>query len=175
MADIRASVRNLFFHSVKAVNSAASSIATSTKMKVDEMNLRNRRREAMNDVSKRVHSLWQSGVELPEELMNLMEEIADIDEALIDLKEQAAKKAEETAAQSAAPEAEEAVEYVEADEVVEADAADEPDVPVLEVAEDAPYAEAAQELAEEIAEEESNPVEDAIASIRKTFSGERDA
>lgn len=159
MADIRTSVRNVFFHSVKAVNAAASSIATSTKVKVDEMNLKNRRREAMTEVSKCVHSLWQSGEKLPEELEVLMEEIAQIDEELIKMKEKPAK-----------PEAEPANPEVEpADEESSGEEGD--DVPVMEVADEADKGEEADETVyHTVAEEPSHSTYDPYVDVSYQMS-----
>lgn len=178
MADIRESIRSLFFHGVEAVNSAASSVAKSTQQKVEEMNLKNRQRELMNEVSKLVRSLWQSGVELPDELMDLMEDIAKVEDELLEMKEAAKAAAEAAKAEKAAAKAAKAAKPVEAealvDEAVEADeivVEEQTDaVPVLEILEEAPYAEASEELAEEVPEEE--PVDDAFASFHEKFTEE---
>ena len=45
MADIGKTVKEIWEQSMKAVNKAATNIATSTKQKVDEMNIVTRRKE----------------------------------------------------------------------------------------------------------------------------------
>lgn len=85
MADIRRSVRDLFLQGVKAVNGAAAQLATATQTKVDEMNLRNRRRDLFQKLSGDVYSLWQEGVELPEALTETLEALRGIDNQLAEL------------------------------------------------------------------------------------------
>ena len=48
MADIGKTVKEIWEQGMKAVNKAATNIATSTKQKVDEMNIVTRRKELQN-------------------------------------------------------------------------------------------------------------------------------
>lgn len=50
MADIGKTVKEIWEQSMKAVNKAATNIATSTKQKVDEMNIVTRRKELQNQL-----------------------------------------------------------------------------------------------------------------------------
>lgn len=82
MSDIRQSLRELFLRSVKMVNSAASSLADSTRSKVDELNLRNRRKELVEEVVAKAVDLWKNGQTLPDGLTALLEELQHIDDEL---------------------------------------------------------------------------------------------
>jgi len=142
MSDIVKSMRSLLVQGVKAVNHAANNIANSTRFRIDELNLINRRKEVFSTLGDCVCNLRAQGVELPEELAALMEEIEGIDKQLEEMRraqaEAAAKaKAEAEAAKKAAKEAKE----------TEEEAAEEAE----ETAEEAE--EAAEEVAEEPAEE----------------------
>lgn len=88
MGDIRRSVRDLFLQGVEAVNNAANHVANATRSKVDEMNLRNRRRELMETLAGTIYEQWQQGLELPEKLTETLEQIRDIEEQLADMESQ---------------------------------------------------------------------------------------
>ena len=101
MADIRRSVRDLFLQGVEAVNNAANHVANATRSKVDELNLRNRRKELMDALAGDLYDQWQKGLELPETLVKTLEQISDIDGQLAEIEdkaEAAAGGAEATAA-----------------------------------------------------------------------------
>lgn len=53
MADIGKTVKEIWEQGMKAVNKAATNIATSTKQKVDEMNIVTRRKELQNQLGLR--------------------------------------------------------------------------------------------------------------------------
>ena len=71
---------------MEAVGNAASSIASSTKSKVDEMNLVNRRTEILKDFGNRAYALWLKGEQFPEELASQLQELAKLDDQLNDLR-----------------------------------------------------------------------------------------
>ena len=58
MADFRSSIKGIWMKGMEAVGNAASSIASSIKSKVDEMNLVNRRTEILKDFGNRAYALW---------------------------------------------------------------------------------------------------------------------
>jgi len=157
MADIGKSMRSLFLSGVKAVNSAASSLASTTRYKVDEMNLQNRRREVLNSVSQCAWQLWTSGVELPEELKVLMLEIEKIDEELEEMRE--AQK-----------------EQKDKKDAPEEPAAEEDTAPVLDIPDEGPYAQAAREQAEAEADAGiDSKIEDALGDIKRAVKDAADA
>ena len=81
MADIGKTVKEIWEQSMKAVNKAATNIATSTKQKVDEMNIVTRRKELQNQLGLRLYELWQAGEDVPETLKATLEEMRDLETA----------------------------------------------------------------------------------------------
>lgn len=79
MADIGKTVKEIWEQSMKAVNKAATNIATSTKQKVDEMNIVTRRKELQNQLGLRLYELWQAGEDVPETLKATLEEMRDLE------------------------------------------------------------------------------------------------
>jgi len=71
---------------MEAIGNAASSIASNTKSKVDEMNLMNRRAEILKDVSTQAYALWLKGEKFPEAIDSLLKELSELDETLVDLR-----------------------------------------------------------------------------------------
>ena len=136
MADLRRSVRDLFLQGVEAVNNAANHVANATRSKVDELNLRNRRKELLDQLAAALYEQWKDGLDLPEALTSMLEELRDIDEQL----EEPESQPEPT--EPAAEEEEEAVPTIEVDAEAEETTPtaapqwpDEKDVPHIEVAE----------------------------------------
>lgn len=87
MADIGKTVKEIWEQSMKAVNKAATNIATSTKQKVDEMNIVTRRKELQNQLGLRLYELWQAGEDVPETLKATLEEMRDLEVKLQELRE----------------------------------------------------------------------------------------
>lgn len=86
MADIGASIKGIWLKSMEAIGNTASSIANSTKSKVDEMNLVNRRAEILKDFGNQAYALWQQGERFPEALEKQLRELEKLDEMLNDLR-----------------------------------------------------------------------------------------
>lgn len=82
MADIGKSFKNAWLRGMEAISNTASSIASNTKYKVDEMNIVNRRREILSDFGARAYELWQKGETFPEPLQELLTELSTLDEQL---------------------------------------------------------------------------------------------
>lgn len=134
MADLRRSVRDLFLQGVEAVNNAANHVANATRSKVDELNLRNRRKELLDTLASALYEQWQQGLELPETMTGMLEQIRSIDEQLKDLESQQEKpQAEEAAAESEA--APSIVVEEEADAPEQETAGAEAEVPTIQVEE----------------------------------------
>ena len=87
MADIGKTVKEIWEQSMKAVNKAATNIATSTKQKVDEMNIVTRRKELQNQLGLRLYELWQAGEDVPETLKATLEEMRDLEVKLQELRD----------------------------------------------------------------------------------------
>ena len=100
-------VKTAILKGIEALGKGASTIAEGAQKKLDEMNLETRRREILNEIPKCVNELDQQGVELPEQLMNLLTELAELDEKLESLRPQPAPAAQQTAEPAAEEAAEE--------------------------------------------------------------------
>ena len=84
--DIGKSLKGIWMKGMEAIGNTASTIASSTKYKVNEMNLVNRRREILSDFGAISYELWQKGEKFPEELDSLLRELSDLDQMLNDLR-----------------------------------------------------------------------------------------
>ncbi len=86
MADIGTNLKNIWMKGMEAIGNTASSIASNTRFKVDEMNLVNRRSEILKDFGLKAYTLWQKGAHFPEELEDQLRELGKLDEQLNDLR-----------------------------------------------------------------------------------------
>ncbi len=165
MAEFGNNLKNIWMKGMEAIGNTASSIASNTRFKVDEMNMVNRRAEILKDFGAKAYELWQKGAHFPEELEEQLQELGKLDEKLNDLRAERfagvqVKEKEEAPAKEAAEEAAEtageAVSDIEdtAEDAVEA---------VTEEIEEA--AATVTEAAEEIAETFDDPAEEAKESI----------
>lgn len=103
MADILRSIRDLFLQGVEVVNNAATHVANATRSKVDELNLRNQRKELVEKLANDLAEQWRLGLELPTVLIGTLEQIRDIDAQLAEAAAQPEPCAEEPAAPEADP------------------------------------------------------------------------
>ena len=112
MADLGKSLKNAWMKGMEAIGNTASNIASSTRSKVDEMNVVNRRRDILADFGAQAYELWQKGEQFPEALQALLEELSSLDEQLNAIRTErlAGVETKETVATDEAPETEEAEE-----------------------------------------------------------------
>lgn len=157
MAGIGDQVKKTFLKTLAALGTSASNMASNAHTKLNEINLETRRRELFSEVPNCVMELWQKGVELPDPLGKMMQELGEIDEQLTVLRAQRyanveeAKKPDEAAEAEAAATEEAALE----DAAAETDA---PDAEVMSEAEDAGVVEASESVADDVSEEAANEV-----------------
>ena len=160
MADLGSSIKGLWMRGMEAIGNTASSIATNTRSKVDEMNLVNRRAEILKDFGNKAYALWQKGEPFPEELDTQLKELAKLDEKLIDLRAERLAGVKTDDASKETP--------VSAEEEDSVKDAEEEAVPAEEETEEAEEEEAEEDFGEEeeddAAEEEKE--EDAVPVIR---------
>ena len=116
MAIFGEKLRTAFLKGIEALGKGASSLADGAQKKLDEMNLETRRREILAAIPKCVSELYAQGVELPQQLTDLLGELKELEEKIkamrpqpAPVEEPAAEEAEEGTAEEAAP-AEEAAE-----------------------------------------------------------------
>jgi len=81
-------VRIALFKGMEAIGTSASNLASNAKLKVNEINLENRRREILTDFSLQAFELWQNGTQLPAPLDSLFQELSEIEERLSVLRAQ---------------------------------------------------------------------------------------
>jgi len=87
MADV-SGIKNLWIRSMEKIGNTATNIANNTKIKVDEMNLVNRRAEILKEFGNKAYALWQKGEKFPEELEKELRELSGVDGQLNDLRAQ---------------------------------------------------------------------------------------
>lgn len=143
MADFATTLKNMLSSGMKAVNKAATSVAGATRYKMSEMDSISRRREAVSELGEKVYGLYEAGVELPEELLPLLNEIRALDEGLDSLRsDRAAYKAaaaEEKAAEKVArAEAKAAEKAARAEAKAAAEAAAAEETPVIDFEQEIP-------------------------------------
>ena len=116
MAIFGENLRTAFLKGIEALGKGASSLADGAQKKLDEMNLETRRREILAAIPKCVSELYAQGVELPQQLTDLLGELKELEEKIkamrpqpAPVEEPAAEEAEEGSAEEAVP-AEEAAE-----------------------------------------------------------------
>ena len=116
MAIFGENLRTAFLKGIEALGKGASSLADGAQKKLDEMNLETRRREILAAIPKCVSELYAQGVELPQQLTDLLGELKELEEKIKAMRPQPApveepadEEAEEGSAEEAAP-AEEAAE-----------------------------------------------------------------
>ena len=96
-------VKTAILKGIEALGKGASTLAEGAQKKLDEINLETRRREILNEIPKCVNELYQQGIELPEQLMGLLTELAELDEKLESLRPQPAPAAEAAAQETEEP------------------------------------------------------------------------
>ena len=82
MADLKTTLKQAWLKTMESVGTAASNIASNTRLRLDEMNLINRRREILSELGNRTYEMWQKDVPFPSPLKELLEELSHTDEAL---------------------------------------------------------------------------------------------
>jgi len=99
MSEITTTLKNILSEGIKLVNRAASTVADSTRYKLNEMDSISRRREAITELGEKVYALYQAGTALPEEILPLLNELRALEEGLDTMRTQRAEQ-KEVAAQT---------------------------------------------------------------------------
>ena len=159
MSEFTTKIKDILTDGIRVVSNAATAVAGATRYKLDELDRVSRRREAIGELGEKAFALFQAGVEMPEEVLPLLNELAALDEGLQAMRaeheeqkiankqkkqEEAVARKEQRAAEKAArAAAKEAADNALADaqaDMVAEDAAEAENIPVME------------ETAEEVAE-----------------------
>lgn len=109
MANLSSNVKTAFLKGLQALGKTASNLTDAAQQKLSEMNLDTRRREVLAEIPKCVMQLWKNGVEMPEPLNTLLQELTELEEKLAALRPQPEAKPEEPV-QEEEPAAEETAE-----------------------------------------------------------------
>lgn len=109
MANLSSNVKTAFLKGLQALGKTASNLTDAAQQKLSEMNLDTRRREVLAEIPKCVMQLWKNGVEMPEPLNALLQELTELEEKLAALRPQPEPKPEEPV-QEEEPAAEETAE-----------------------------------------------------------------
>lgn len=83
MADIRRSMLELFQQGVDVVNRVMTRVTNSTMSKMDELALRNQRKELVTAISSDVYEQWRKGEKFSDELTQMLKQLSDIDDQLL--------------------------------------------------------------------------------------------
>ena len=73
---------------MEAVGTSASNMASNAKLKVNEINLENKRREILTNFTLQAFELWRNGVPLPDPLAAMLAELSEIEDRLSVLRAQ---------------------------------------------------------------------------------------
>ena len=155
MANLGNNVKTAFLKGLEALGKTASSLSDAAQQKLSEMNLDTRRRELLAEIPKCVMQLWKDGVEMPEPLTALLNELTELEEKLAALRPQPEGRAEEEAPAEEAEEeaAEEPVVECAEEEAEETDEDAAEEAPACECGEEDCCCEAAEPAAEAETEE----------------------
>jgi len=104
--EFRDKAKDFWMKSMKAIGDTAADIASSTRSKVDEMALQNRRRDALQHLAETVYALWQQGEPFPPEMIPQLKDLQELDEKLNVLRTEEAAQGAEQPEPEAGPEEE---------------------------------------------------------------------
>ena len=82
MNDLGHNLKELVIRGIDAIGNTASSLASSTRQKVNELSLRGQRNEIMESFGEKAYAAWKNGMELPESLAADLREVMALDEEL---------------------------------------------------------------------------------------------
>ncbi|MBR3763111.1 MAG: hypothetical protein IKK57_00995 [Clostridia bacterium] len=82
MSDFTMKLKDILTDGLRAVSKAAGNVAGATRYKLDELDRVSRRREAIGELGEKVYEMFQAGVEMPEDALPLLNELAALEEGL---------------------------------------------------------------------------------------------
>lgn len=92
MSEITEALRGILTDGIRLLNNAATSVADSTRYKLNELDNMSRRREAMGELGQKVYDMFLAGVEMPEESLALLTELRALDDGLQTLRTEHAEQ-----------------------------------------------------------------------------------
>ncbi len=141
MSDFGLNLRELVSKGMEAIGNTASNIATSTRQKVNELNIGARKKELFEMLGEQVYIAWLNGEEFPDSMTEILRELLQLDQQS-NHDDPGSPAAEEAQVQEAEVLPEETAEPMEPQEsdgqeapVSAADAEDHAEIPAIEIPE----------------------------------------
>ena len=135
MSDFGLNIRELVSKGMEAIGNTASSIASSTRQKVIELNVSARKKELYETLGEQVYIAWLNGEEFPDSMTEALRELLQLDQH----DDTGSPETEKAPQNPEPPEAAAPMKPEESGEqeasVSETDAEDHSDIPVIEVPE----------------------------------------
>jgi len=82
MASLGNEIRTFLLRGLEAIGDAASGIGTAARQKLDEIRLENRRDELRRELPAAALEMWKEGLDMPQKLRELIEELNDLNAQL---------------------------------------------------------------------------------------------
>ena len=82
MANLTDKIKSTWYKCIETLGQSAANMADNAKQKLHEINMEARRKEVVSDLPNRLLQLWKDGVELPEELNDVLAELNGLEEEL---------------------------------------------------------------------------------------------
>lgn len=144
MSEFGQNLKDLVIKGIDAIGNTASSLASSTRHKVNEIALKGKRTEILEALGEKAYEAWKNGTDMPEELAADLREVLALDEELARVRNEPAGKNEESetplGTEAADEKAGETAEPYQPADCGKADPADETrsaEIPVIEIPETA--------------------------------------
>jgi hypothetical protein len=160
MSNITSKIKTTWLKCMETIGQSAANMADNAKQKLGELNMENRRKDLVSELPEKLMKLWKDGAQLPEELTGMLTELNGINEELDALR--AARLAKKQK-----PAITDGTDAVKAEEAVQ-ETAEEVTEEAAEVVEEA--AEAVEETAEEAVEEAAEEAAEAAAQVEEAVA-----
>jgi hypothetical protein len=82
MANLTDKIKSTWYKCIETLGQSAANMADNAKQKLNEINMEARRKEVVSDLPNRLLQMWKDGVELPEELSDVLAELNGLEEEL---------------------------------------------------------------------------------------------
>ena len=125
MATLGNNVKVTVLKGLEALGNAAAGLGTTARQKLSEINVEARRGELRKQIPGVVLELWKEGVELPERLNDIVQELGELEEKLAAMRARPEPAKEEPTAEEGEPEEEQEATATEEETAPEAEGEDE--------------------------------------------------
>lgn len=86
MSELGQNIKELVMKGIDAIGNTASSLASTTRTKMNEMALRARRAEILTGFGEKAYEAWKNGAQLPDELVSDLKEVCELEKELTEQK-----------------------------------------------------------------------------------------